>query len=144
MNETSIKNAWEYYIATLPIKPEEIPHIAKQVAHELTTAASKENEHSFDEDNSLVDLPNRLSISWKEPTHRNDGSCLAEFTISIAHNQAKRTMRFRVQAGPKEPPAVSNPQDPERTVVWTKDQGPQKAWMLTNLRAQIVDFINQQ
>ena len=142
MNEHSIKQAWRRHVEDLPIRPDEVDALTMQVPYELVTAASTDPEREINDADSTVDLPNGLTIGWEEPKYLPDGTCESEFHISITKNNETRMKGFLAQASPNEPPAVSHPQDPEATVVWKKAHGPQKAWMLANLRAQVVDFIS--
>ena len=143
MNDSSIKNAWEYYVADLPIKPHDVPVIVQQVLYELATAASSNPYPPVDEATSTARFPNGLAITLKEPQDQPDGHSVTEFAVSITNDETTKRKDFFAMASAKgNPPRVSHPHNPSDFVEWNKDQGPQKAWMVTNLRAQIVDFIS--
>ena len=69
MNETSIKNTWQYYVANLPVKPEDVPGIVQQVLYELANGASSETNRIFDESQSH-NLPAQRPGNNFEGTHR--------------------------------------------------------------------------
>lgn len=142
MNENSIKNTWDNYVADLPIEPEDLYGMVQKVLYELATAASSEDsERDFDENSRSLILPNGLTITLDEPGPPEDDSFTVRFSISIARDETKKTMRFQATTGTNQLKTVSSMDDPKNNSVWTKPKGPEKAWMLDNLRTHVVDFI---
>ena len=141
MDEDSIRDAWEESVDKLPIMPEEIQELVMQVAYELASAASIDGETDFDEENWSVNLPHGLTVSWDENKEMPNGVHKSQFYASITQTEINRIRAFSAQAGLTGPPAVSDPTSQSGLKFWTEGNGPEKQWILDELRQQVVDFI---
>ena len=136
----TIGNAWAEMVTNQDVTTEDIRKLVNQVADELIEASIPKGTKLEDIDRSnpiqldggvriikIVNEEIRETIFRTTASIQRDGKRLIE--ISAQLNTWDRSL------------GISTPRDPSGFDNWSEENGPQKAWVLENLRQQVIEYL---
>ena len=136
--EDSIAQAWNRMVDQQKVRPEEIKGLVDQVLKELQEVARGSGR--IEADNRVTKLPYGIQIFQEPENLHQRGVQRSSFHLWI--ESKRRTGIINAEAGPNGPPSVSDPTDKENQIQWTEQNGPQKEWILQNLREQVITILD--
>ena len=130
--DNQIATAWNEIVERQPVLPEEVAGLVEHVRSELLNAMSPDTSTPR---GNVLNARYGVEVSGQEEGSRS-GGILSNFAIKAAHGRAIVGAEVSVQHSP------SVQAGDDQWVSWTLDCGPERAWILNNLRAHVVGFLS--
>ena len=134
----NIAEAWNQMCERQPVRPEEIHGLVNLVLQELLTAALK-NPDAQPDSQGTIQLPHRIAVSLIQE-QKSPRAVRSSFYLTGSRGQSRSIVAQATYDGPL---GVENPKNLSEPTYWTPEDGPQRAWLLSNLRSQVTDFLSE-
>ena len=141
--DDTITKAWDDMVAKLPVDEADLRRIANQVADELIRVGAPEGTEIASVDKSQpIPLGRGFSLRISEETLPPSYGKF-RITLAISRSHGGNPLAYvAAECSPRGGNLGVFPQgDGFEVVLWTKNDGDQRQWLLQNLRQQVADYI---
>ena len=136
---TSIGRAWQTMAQHRNITAEEAKDAVLEVVQDLANQCGVEIKPG------RRDTPLAFGYSMSTINQDKEKGQMESYTFTLKKMMApaERVTVIGAYANGFQAPMVTDPENPEKRVMWTEEDGEQRAWIVRKLQEQVVGFIEE-